>query len=95
MTLKDYIKNLENPASITIENEEMEFICITITSSEGIKPYLNREVSSWRLPGMEGNPRMRSDLIFVLKNEHDNNTTRYFNNEIVETYSEEPPIRED
>lgn len=52
MKLENFLKYLEHPAIVELENESNKIICITLTDSEGIEPYLNREIISWRMPNL-------------------------------------------
>ena len=51
MKLREIIDLLECPYCIEIKTEN-KLICVTISDSEGIDPYLDREVISWGLPNM-------------------------------------------
>lgn len=52
MKLADFLKYLEHPVIVKLENESNKIICFTLTDSEGIEPYLNREIISWRIPNL-------------------------------------------
>ena len=52
MKLADFLRYLERPAIVKLENESNKIICYTLTNSEGIEPYLGREIISWRIPNL-------------------------------------------
>ena len=49
MKLREFLAPCENIVSVTLLNEEKKLICNTITDSEGIEPYLERNIVSWRI----------------------------------------------
>ena len=56
MTLKDMIDRLRHPQHIEIRNAENNTICCCGTHSEGVLPYIDREVIEWfagHQPGMD------------------------------------------
>ena len=71
MIVKEFIELLSRPVLLEIDSEEKRMICITITDSEGIEPYLNRDIIKWGLPHLEAiNPHLRPDIWIRLKDEN-------------------------
>ena len=49
MSLKEFIKDLENYDGVIVELKDKDgyFLCITNTKSVGITPYLNKPILKW------------------------------------------------
>lgn len=69
MTVKDLVDICRDRCTILFRNEEGFNICSTEIFSEGVKPYLNREILQWIIFSKEH--RERADVCFYLKNEEE------------------------
>ena len=74
MKLRDILGLLEREYIIALRNEDnssavcpehRNLICITMSNSEGVDPYLDRELKSWGLTD-KINTNAMADLFFVL-----------------------------
>ena len=69
MTVKDLVDICRDRCTILFCNEEGFNICSTEIFSEGVKPYLNREILQWIIFSKEH--RERADVCFYLKDEEE------------------------
>ena len=69
MTVKDLVNICRDNCTILFRNEEGFNICSTEIGSEGVKPYLNREILQWLVFSKEN--RERADICFYLKDEEE------------------------
>ena len=69
MTVKDLVNICRDNYTILFRNEEGFNICSTEICSEGVKPYLNREILQWLVFSKEN--RERADICFYLKDEEE------------------------
>ncbi len=67
MKVREMIDGLKFPCKMAIENADEQMICLTVSNSEGIEPYLDREVLEWYLPNPITSIR-DADIILILKN---------------------------
>lgn len=70
MKLREFLAPCENIVSVTLLNEEKKLICNTITDSEGIEPYLERDIISWRIRDFMSSPNTLGDVHITLFDEH-------------------------
>ena len=68
MILEEFLKWLERPALVKLINDSDKIICLTSTDSEGIEPYLKRDIICWGIPDlrMENPHNFRVDLYIKL-----------------------------
>lgn len=67
MKVREKLAGLKYPCKICFKNADEKIICLTVSNSEGIEPYLDRDVLEWYVP----NPIMDSrdvDIYLILKN---------------------------
>lgn len=69
MKLREFLAPCENIVSVTLLNEEKKLICNTITDSEGIEPYLERNIVSWRIRDFMSGPNTLGDVHITLFDE--------------------------
>lgn len=76
MKLRDILNLLEGDCVIALRNEgnlnavcpdPNTLICMTMSNSEGVDPYLDRELKSWGLTSKTNHDTI-ADLVIVLKN---------------------------
>lgn len=66
MKLREFLAPCENIVSVTLLNEEKKLICNTITDSEGIEPYLERDIVSWHIRDFMSSPNTLGDIHITL-----------------------------
>lgn len=69
MTVRNLIYSCRDNCTILFRNEEGFNICSTEIRSEGVKPYLDREILQWFIFSKEN--RERADICFYLKDEEE------------------------
>lgn len=75
MKLADFLRYLERPAIVELKNESNKIICFTLTESEGIEPYLDREIISWRIPDLTLEcDNIKTDLCIKLFDKRERNS---------------------
>ena len=52
MTLKEFVGTMKSPCSMELRDSEDNSICMLISDSKGVIPYLDKEITEWLVYGM-------------------------------------------